>query len=115
MDYPNLQNEYPSSNDILWKMMMISLLIYQLDEYIEIISGTVEGITHFEAIKTILRQLCRFACPEKPNRENMTNGHVTNGHSDESNSTSRNSFEVFIHTGQGSNGKCNRNSTLKNK
>lgn len=63
----NRQNSHALSNEILWEMMVIALLDYQLDEFMETVLGTEEKPKDFEGIKLIVRRLCSFPIPEKSN------------------------------------------------
>ena len=75
----NRHNDSPLSNQILWETMMIALLDYELDEFMEINFGQDEELQELEAIKSIVRRLCSFpgsiqekeaGCPHS-----ITNGH----------------------------------------
>jgi hypothetical protein len=57
---PNRKNHYPLSNNLLWEMMMIALLDYQLDEFMEIVFDQDEPLEHIDDARSIVRKLCEF-------------------------------------------------------
>jgi len=56
----NRKNCNPLSNNVLWEAMMIALLDYQLDEFMETVFGKDEQLKDVEAVKSIVRRLCEF-------------------------------------------------------
>ncbi|MCJ1439450.1 hypothetical protein MMC27_008844 [Xylographa pallens] len=56
----NRRNNYPLSNKTLWETMIIALLDYQLDEFMETVFSEDEQMKNAEALKSIVRRLCEF-------------------------------------------------------
>ena len=61
----NRRNGGPLSGNVLWEMMMLTLLGYQLDEFMETIFSKDEQPEDFDAIKSTVRQLCEFPSPKQ--------------------------------------------------
>lgn len=87
----NRQNGYPLSNDLLWETMMIALLDYQLDEFMETIFDQDAGLQTFEAVRSIVRFYCRFPSLEYSGLK--PNGHISNLHG--SGHSSEISYDVY--------------------
>ncbi|CAJ2506594.1 Uu.00g077800.m01.CDS01 [Anthostomella pinea] len=56
----NRKNHRPLSNTTLWETMMVSLLVYQLDEYMEIVFREHRDPRIMEQVRQIVRLLCGF-------------------------------------------------------
>lgn len=56
----NRKNCHPLSNVALWEMMIISLLAYQLDEFVETIFGEDRGPRRTQKVRDIVVELCRW-------------------------------------------------------
>lgn len=92
----NRRNNYPLSNNILWEMMKMSALIYQLDEFMETLSTRNTDLANLTYVRQLVRQLCEFGrhderkldekipAPRNPSTgvmeaRNAENGHGVNG------------------------------------
>jgi hypothetical protein len=85
----NRKNNYPLSNNILWETMMIALLDYQLDEFMETVFDKDEQLKHIDDVRCIVRKLCMFHPGKSKTDEN---GPLTNGfHSGEQSESFANS------------------------
>ena len=65
----NRKNGNPLSHSVLWETMIIALLDYQLDEFMETIFGTDVQLEEVGAVKSIVRRLCKF-----PSHGELTTG-----------------------------------------
>ena len=60
----NRRNHNSLSNYVLWEMMVIALLDYQLDEFMETVVGKKEQLKDVEAVKVLVKRLCEFPSHE---------------------------------------------------
>ena len=56
----NRKNGNPLSHNVLWETMIIALLDYQLDEFMETVFGKDEQLKDVGAVKSIVGRLCKF-------------------------------------------------------
>ena len=79
----NRKNGNPLSHNVLWETMMIALLDYQLDEFMETVFSSAEQLKDLGAVKSIVRRLCKFPSHAETgmgdDQSSQTNGYV-NGH-----------------------------------
>ncbi|KAI0509178.1 hypothetical protein F5B22DRAFT_638190 [Xylaria bambusicola] len=60
----NRRNQYPLSNNQLWELMMIAVLDYQLDEFMETVFDGDESAENIAAIRKLVKQLCDIGLDE---------------------------------------------------
>ena len=62
----NRRNGSALSNNVLWEMMVISLLEYQLDHYMESVVCSKQQLNDIEVTKALVRRLCTIPSHSEP-------------------------------------------------
>jgi hypothetical protein len=75
----NRRNRHALPNSMLWEMMVISVLVYQLDEFMEKVCNGEAGAQVSERLRETVRELCEFAPPGSTGDLSNGNEPTTNG------------------------------------